>query len=179
MEFDILDAKILSEIADNAKKPYADIGRKLKTHPNVISYRLNRMKRCGIIRNFTVDLDLEKMGLNEQAFVAVNFPPHVSREDALREIIALPQTLYIVNSLGMPESLIFLASKNKTDLDVFISKLKSLNVEIAYTSPIIKIYRKEELENLLRYIMSNEIEEKEKVERKLENLITNIEPKAR
>ncbi len=172
---DYLDLKILNEITDDAKRAYADIGRRLKIHPNVISYRLNRLKKTGIIKNFTVNLDLEKMGLAEQVILGVNFPPGYSREKALKEIISLPQTLYAISSLGSPEGLIFIASKNKSDLDATISKLKRLNIIIEYTSPVIKIHQKNQMGRLLEYLITDKPKEKDKIVKELEEVIPNIE----
>jgi DNA-binding Lrp family transcriptional regulator len=38
---DATDFKILAELAENAKYSYAEIGRKLSLHPNVVAYRVN------------------------------------------------------------------------------------------------------------------------------------------
>ncbi|MEM4245806.1 MAG: Lrp/AsnC family transcriptional regulator [Candidatus Bathyarchaeia archaeon] len=177
-EIDTLDLKILTEVADDAKRGYADIGRRLNTHPNVISYRLNRLRRAGVIRNFTVNLDLEKIGLTEQLILGVNFPPGADREHVLSRILSIPQIIYAISSLGNPEGLIFLASKSKPDLDTLISRLKSLDVRIEYIGPVIKVYQEGQIENLLRHLASQTPGDDEEAER-LEGLTPSIETGSR
>ncbi|HXZ97790.1 MAG TPA: winged helix-turn-helix transcriptional regulator, partial [Candidatus Acidoferrum sp.] len=71
---DSTDLKILAELVDNAKSSFVDIGKKLDLHPNVVAYRVNKLERSGVIKDYTTRLDLEKLGLSEQIFVAASLP---------------------------------------------------------------------------------------------------------
>lgn len=59
---DSTDLKILAELVENAKSSFVDIGKKLELHPNVVAYRVNKLERLGIIKDYTTRLDLEKLG---------------------------------------------------------------------------------------------------------------------
>ena len=76
---DSTDLKILAELVENAKSSFVDIGKKLDLHPNVIAYRVNKLERLGIIKDYTTRLDLEKLGLSEQIFVAASLPGNSER----------------------------------------------------------------------------------------------------
>ena len=58
----------------SAKSSFVDIGKKLDLHPNVVAYRVNKLERLGIIKDYTTRLDLEKLGLSEQIFVGASLP---------------------------------------------------------------------------------------------------------
>jgi DNA-binding Lrp family transcriptional regulator len=113
---DATDLKILAELAENAKYSYAEIGRKLNLHPNVVAYRVNKLEKARIIREYTTDIDLEKLGVAEQILVGASFPRDVGRDDVIDKIAAIPQTVKVVSSLGEPESIVFLVGKNKSEI---------------------------------------------------------------
>lgn len=152
MAIDVVDLKILAELAQNAKASFVEIGKNLHLHPNVVAYRINKMEQTGIIREYTVVLDLEKLGLSEQVYVGASFPGASERDKVLEEIATIPQTVKVVSSLGNPESIVFLVGKNKADIDKVITKLRNLNVKIEYTASIIRTYQEGRLGNFLKVL---------------------------
>ncbi|MGD0549668.1 MAG: winged helix-turn-helix transcriptional regulator [Candidatus Bathyarchaeia archaeon] len=155
---DSTDLKILAELVENAKSSFVDIGKKLDLHPNVVAYRVNKLERLGIIKDYTTRLDLEKLGLSEQIFVAANLPGNSEREQILEEIASMPQTIQVVSSLGDPESIVFLAGKNKADVDRTMWRLRNMNVKIEYSGSIVRTYDEGGLCNFLK-LLAKEFEE--------------------
>jgi Lrp/AsnC family leucine-responsive transcriptional regulator len=151
---DATDYKILAELVDNSKSSFAEIGRKLSLHPNVVAYRVNKLERSGIIKDYTAYLDLEKLGLAEQILVGASFPRDVERDDIIEKIAAIPQTVKVVSSLGEPEGLVFLIGKNKTEIEKLMSKLRSLDIKIEYTGSIIRTFEEGRLGNFLKILAS-------------------------
>jgi DNA-binding Lrp family transcriptional regulator len=141
LSIDDTDLKILAELVSNSKASFVDISHKLEIHPNVVAYRVRRMEQMGIIKRYTVLLDLERIGLSEQVYIGASFPEYVEKDDVLRQIANIPQTIRVISLLGNPALMIFLAGKNKAEVDSIISKLKGLNVKIEHTSSIIKTYQ--------------------------------------
>jgi Lrp/AsnC family leucine-responsive transcriptional regulator len=151
---DATDYKILAELVDNSKSSFAEIGRKLSLHPNVVAYRVNKLERSGIIKDYTAYLDLEKLGLAEQILVGASFPRDVGRDDIIEKIAAIPQTVKVVSSLGEPEGLVFLIGKNKTEIEKLMTKLRSLDIKIEYTGSIIRTFEEGRLGNFLKILAS-------------------------
>ena len=60
---DELDYKILNEVAINARNPIIDIAKKLDCSSQTINYRLNNLKKNGVIQAFRVNIDRSKIGL--------------------------------------------------------------------------------------------------------------------
>src|SRR5439155_27011547 len=100
MNLDGTDLRILAELVENSKQSYVEIGRKLALHPNVIAYRVNRLEDQGIIREYTTLVDFCKLGLSVQVVVVANFPSDSSREDSMKQIFDIPETINLINSLG-------------------------------------------------------------------------------
>jgi DNA-binding Lrp family transcriptional regulator len=155
---DSTDLKILAELVGNAKSSFVDIGKKLDLHPNVVAYRVNKLERLGIIKDYTTRLDLEKLGLTEQIFVAASLPGNSERERVLEEIASMPQTIQVVSSLGEPESILFLVGKNKADVDKTMWRLRNMNVKIEYTGSIVRTYEEGGLCSFLK-LLAKEFED--------------------
>jgi Lrp/AsnC family leucine-responsive transcriptional regulator len=149
---DSTDFKILAELVENAKYSFAEIGRKLSLHPNVVAYRVNKLERAGVIKDYRADLDLEKIGVAEQILVGASFPNDTERDAILEKITAIPQTVRVVSSLGEPESIVFLVGKNKSEIEKLMSKLRSLNLKIEYTGSIIRTFEDGRLGNFLKIL---------------------------
>ena len=162
---DATDYKILAELVDNSKSSFAEIGRKLSLHPNVVAYRVNKLERTGIIKDYTAYLDLEKLGLAEQILVGASFPRDVERDDIIEKIAAIPQTVKVVSSLGEPEGLVFLIGKNKTEIDKLMTKLRSLDIKIEYTGSIIRTFEEGRLGNFLKILASEHERAEQHIER--------------
>jgi Lrp/AsnC family leucine-responsive transcriptional regulator len=156
---DITDLKILTELVENAKTSNVEIGKKLRIHPNVVAYRINKLESGGIIKEYTTVLDLDKLGLTEQMYVGASLPKNSERDDILRQVAEIPQTVSVISSLGSPESIVFLIGKNKDEVDKVMSKLRNLNLKIKYTSPIIKTYDNGNMRNYLSLLTQERNEE--------------------
>ena len=69
---DDLDIKILKELQKNSRIPFRDLAKKFGVSAQTISDRVNKMIKNGIIKKFTVDCDLSKLGYGLTFFVHVD-----------------------------------------------------------------------------------------------------------
>lgn len=144
------DLKILAELVHNSKATLTNLGDKLGLHPNVVAYRINKLENLGIIRDYTVNLDLEKLGLSEQVYLGASFPANSKRDTVIRQISDLPQTITVVSSFGSPEVIFHLIGKSKEDIDRVITKLREYNVKIDYAASVIKTYQNGSISDCLK-----------------------------
>ena len=154
---DYTDLKILSELVENSKISLVKLGKKLSLHPNVVAYRIKKMEKEGIIKDYTVELDYGKLGINEQVYVGLSLPANSEREEILEQIMAIPQTMKVISSLGSLESIILLVGKDKAEIDEAISKLKIFNVKMEYTAPVIRTYGNKDSGNFMKLLAKNVI----------------------
>ena len=149
---DNMDLNILAELSTNARESFVDIGKRLNLHPNVVAYRVNKLKEKGIIKGYTIDLDFEKLGAMEQVYIAGSIQNHSQRDRVLKEIAAIPQAVRVTSFLGTPETMVFFLGKNKSDVDMIISKMKELEMKIDYTASVIKSYENGQIPEFLRML---------------------------
>jgi len=72
--------------------------------------------------------------------VAANFPSDSSREDIMKQICEIPETVNVISSLGTPEGLVFIVARNKEDVNAVLGKLRSMNLDIDFASSVIRTY---------------------------------------
>ena len=64
ISLDMLDWKILQAIQENSKQTYSEVGRQLGVAHSTVYDRIKKLEKSGIIKKWTVDMDLEKLGIN-------------------------------------------------------------------------------------------------------------------
>jgi len=149
---DATDLRILAELSTNARATFVEIGRKLSLHPNVVAYRVNKLRQVGIIKGYVVELDFEKLGLGEQVYIAGSIENHSEREKVLKQIATIPQAVRVTSFLGAPETLVFFVGKNKSDVEMIISRMRELDVKIEYTASVVKSYEYGQMSEFLRML---------------------------
>jgi len=80
-DLDETDLQILSMLAENARRPYSDIGAEVGLSGPAVSDRVTRLQDAGIIRNFTIDVDRSEL----RAGVPVLIRVQTGAIDQLRE----------------------------------------------------------------------------------------------
>ncbi len=63
MELDLLDKRILSELDNNSRESLNKIAKKLRVNRNVVLYRVERLKKFGIIRGYYTEINTLNLGL--------------------------------------------------------------------------------------------------------------------
>lgn len=71
MELDELDLKLLDLLVEDSRMSYAELSRRLGIPRTTLTWRVERLKRGGVIKSFTLNLDLKKLGYNYLAFVLI------------------------------------------------------------------------------------------------------------
>ena len=64
VSLDTLDWQILQAIQENSKQTYSEVGRQLGVAHSTVYDRIRKMEKNGVIKKWTVDIDLEKIGIN-------------------------------------------------------------------------------------------------------------------
>jgi Lrp/AsnC family transcriptional regulator for asnA, asnC and gidA len=79
---DLKDRKILYELDYDSRQSFTKIGRKVGLHKNVVTYRIKRLQRIGLIINFYTVIDAFKLGYNCLRFYISyqNVTPEIKNE---------------------------------------------------------------------------------------------------
>lgn len=104
---DDLDLEILQVLEENSKRTYTEIGRLLGVAHSTVYDRIRKMEKHGIIRKYTVILDLEKAGVKYITAVMTVFTDPKESENVAKRLSGLEQVLEVSTSLS--EELLIIA----------------------------------------------------------------------
>ena len=84
---DETDLRILSLLAENARRPFSEIGDTVGLSGPAVSDRVTRLQEAGVIDRFTVALDRSQLRAGVPILVQANIPPEARGpvRDRLRE----------------------------------------------------------------------------------------------
>lgn len=84
-ELDETDLEILSLLAENARRPYSEIGEEVGLSGPAVSDRVTRLQEAGIIRNFTIDVDRAELRAGVPVLIRLKTEAVDRFRDRLRE----------------------------------------------------------------------------------------------
>ncbi len=92
-ELDATDRRILDKLVEDAGRSLAQIARELDLPRPTVNYRIQRMRKQGIIRKFTVLRDHVLLGQGLTSFVFVRYARDGKRspKELAAEVAKLPQ----------------------------------------------------------------------------------------
>jgi DNA-binding Lrp family transcriptional regulator len=123
VSLDNLDWQILQAIQQNSKQTYSEVGRQLGVAHSTVYDRIRKMEKSGIIKKWTVDIDLEKVGINHiTARMTVYTDPKES-EQVAKSLSDAKEVLEV--SMSLSEELLIIVkvvARNQEELHSFIAK---------------------------------------------------------
>ncbi|GAA0998253.1 MULTISPECIES: Lrp/AsnC family transcriptional regulator [Subtercola] len=94
VELDDKDLSLLRELAKDSRQSQRALSRSVGMSPPAVAERLARFERTGIVRQYSVSIDWNKLGLGVVALVNVTLKPGCDRQevfDALAGMVELEQ----------------------------------------------------------------------------------------
>ena len=104
---DDLDLEILQVLEEDSKRTYSEIGRLLGVAHSTVYDRIRKMETQGIIRKYTVVLDLDKVGVKYITAIMTVFTDPKESENVAKRLSELEQVLEVSTSLS--EELLIIA----------------------------------------------------------------------
>jgi Lrp/AsnC family transcriptional regulator for asnA, asnC and gidA len=125
MSIDRLDLRIIRSLNKDARKPYKKIAEELDVSDATIRKRIKKMVQQGIIKQFIVLIDYEKIGRVVKAFINLKINPH-----KLTEIVASlennPDVQVLYRTTGSGDLFIELIVKDMKELNWFLENKLSM-----------------------------------------------------
>ncbi|MFQ5837468.1 MAG: Lrp/AsnC family transcriptional regulator [Thermoplasmata archaeon] len=146
-QLDSTDERILEKLIEDSSKSLAHIARELGLPRPTVNYRIQRMRREGIIRKFTVLKDYSRLGQGMTTFVFVRYQPNpeVSQRRLANELAKFPEILEVHLITGDWDILLKVRTGTLEDVGrLVLDKLRSMKgVERTLTSSSLATVKEE------------------------------------
>lgn len=132
-DLDELDTAILRELQRDARRTNRDVAAAVGVSPTTALDRTRALRDRGVIRQATLDVDLESIGRPVQALIAVRIrPPSRRNIEAFRNWVSrLPDTIGLFVLSGTEDFLIHVAVPDNNSLYAFVIDRLTERPEVA------------------------------------------------
>ncbi|MDA9270208.1 Lrp/AsnC family transcriptional regulator [Amylibacter sp.] len=133
-QLDNIDKKILTELQIDASQSLEDIAKKVGASKTPVWNRIKKLRKIGIIKNHTVILDPDKLGLEACFFVLVRTSEHEKdwQDSFLNALLSREEVLEAHRLAGDIDYILKVRVRNAKAYDGFyqalISEVKIFNV---------------------------------------------------
>jgi len=128
MKIDEKDFKIMKILRDNAKLTTSRISKLTRIPITTVHNRIKKLKKEGIIKNYTINLDYKKVGKGIKAYILVNYTPgKLKQEETAKKVKHIPGIEAVDILAGGTDLLAIARVKDIEELnDLIIRKLREV-----------------------------------------------------
>ena len=141
---DAIDFKLIDLLSKDSSATYVDIARQIGVSDATIHIRIRRLREMGVIGNFTISVDSNRLGYDHLAFIGIDVEPG-SAEQVTNCLLSLDEILEIHEMHSRFDLLLKVRAKNLNELkDIVVNKIRILPHVLEAELMIILKTRKEE-----------------------------------
>lgn len=123
---DAVDLKIIDILGKDSSTTFVDIAKQIGVSDATIHIRVRRLREVGIIGNFTISVDNNRLGYDHLAFMGINVEPGFA-EDVTNDLSSLHEILEIHEMHNRFDLLLKIRAKDLNELrDIVVNKVRTL-----------------------------------------------------
>ncbi|CAM4082342.1 transcriptional regulator AsnC [Vibrio neonatus] len=136
---DQLDKDILKTLMEDARTPYAEMGKRFNVSPATIHVRIEKMRAAEVIEGTEVIVNTKKLGYDVCCFIGINLNAAKDYHSALEKLNALDEVVEAYYTTGAYSIFVKLMCKSIEELQhVLINKLQAID-EVQSTETLISL----------------------------------------
>jgi DNA-binding Lrp family transcriptional regulator len=138
-----IDFEILNILAQDGRETYHSISKKLDKSPVTIKRHVNELEEAGIIKNYGVTIDYEKVGFTIVAVIELTTSKGKMIEME-KKVAENPNVFAVYDITGTYDALILARFKDRSELSAMIKEMhKFPEVERTNTHLILNVIKEE------------------------------------
>lgn len=123
---DMIDYKIIDILARDSSTTFVDIGKRIGVSDATIHIRVRRLRELGIIGNFTISVNNNRLGYDHLAFMGINVEPGFA-EEVSNGLSLFEEILEIHEMHNRFDLLVKIRATDLEDLrDIIVNKIRRL-----------------------------------------------------
>ncbi|MCK4318990.1 Lrp/AsnC family transcriptional regulator [Candidatus Micrarchaeota archaeon] len=112
--------KLLYELDLNARQPSSSLAKKLRVPKSLITYKISKLKKEGIIKNFYTLIDTYKMGyISVRIYITFQYASEEKRKEIANYFIRNENTWWVSSTDGWFDLAVIFWIKNMADFTTF------------------------------------------------------------
>lgn len=139
---DDLDKKLITILQDDARASASEISRRTGYNENTIRYRIERLKKSGVVKEFTALLNPRMIGLPVAAIMMITTEPN-QLKDVFERLAKLEETKHILQATGKHDLIVVAHYPDMEAMNDASQKIKSMDgvkeAEIHLATGLIKV----------------------------------------
>lgn len=144
---DELDSAIIARLQQDARQSNRELAQSLGIAASTCLERVRTLRRRGVIRKFTAEVDLPSLGRNVQALVAVQVRP-LNRQvisEFSRTVSEMTEVLAVYTLAGGDDFLVHVAVQDTDSLHAFlIDRISARKEVVGFRTSVIYHYSRSE-----------------------------------
>jgi Lrp/AsnC family transcriptional regulator for asnA, asnC and gidA len=144
VKLDKKDIELLCILKKDSSTPFVEMAESLGVTDGTIHQRVRKLKKTGVIKRFTIDLNEEIMGNSSLAYVLVTVNPG-SIERVSKEMIKNPEVLEVYEVHTRGDLLTKIRASSDDEIrDIIVKKLRTIDgVVDSELIPVYKVWKEE------------------------------------
>lgn len=135
-EIEDYDTKILKKLAEDGRKSYRTLATELKISPITVKKHVEELEHRGIIRNYGITIDYEKLGYDIIALIELTISKGKMLE-VEKDISKNANIFAVYDITGTADAILLGRFKNRRDLSTLIKKINSYEYIVRTNTHII------------------------------------------
>ncbi|MCK7589590.1 Lrp/AsnC family transcriptional regulator [Subsaxibacter sp. CAU 1640] len=125
---DDIDRKIIEMLRQNAREPFATIGKSVELSAPAVGKRVKQLEEKGIILGYSLKLNHEKLGTNVKGYINLKIHQSSTVRTAYNQIIHLDEVHRCDRITGEDSLCILGYFKNNKNLVTFIERISQYGI---------------------------------------------------
>ena len=127
-QLDPIDNRIVNELTSDARISFVKLAKKLKVSNTLVHQRIRKLKKAGILKNATYQLDPWKLGYQTSAYTQIILTDSNFHRRVEQELSKIPEIVECVNISGRYALLVNIYARNNRHLrDIIYEKIHTID----------------------------------------------------
>ncbi|GHJ36441.1 Lrp/AsnC family transcriptional regulator [Streptomyces sp. TS71-3] len=121
---DRIDRALLRLLAQDSRASYQELGKAVRLSANATAERVRRLRRGGVIRAYTLEIEPAALGQNLRAMTSVKLRDDIRRVEFEARLAAVPQVVAAFHTTGQYDYELTIDCVDPSELEFVVGRLK-------------------------------------------------------
>jgi Lrp/AsnC family transcriptional regulator for asnA, asnC and gidA len=121
----ISDLDLLEALRENSRTPFMELARRFGVTETAVRKRVRKLEERGVIKKYTIDVDMRKMGYELKATIGLDTTPE-RYMSTIEKLKRMKNVMYLCSCSGDHMIMINRWFRNSDELSAFVKSLETM-----------------------------------------------------